>query len=185
MKYLAYLIRSFFVIKDASCSLAAHADLCRAPRGLIMRAEPPLVAQPMYSPVGIGGHTPLLLDRILENTPPLEPLCLEAQLNHKEVSSSEAEPITSLKRPSHKPEDLEEGFHPLDLLYFEDDFFKEFKNTSKYSYQKRPLVPITPLEPLDEEFLGESIKELTAILRENGQKRWNLLLKKFRFILPL
>ena len=56
------------------------------------------------------------------------------------------------------------GNLPLDLPYFEDDFFKDFKNTSKYSYQKRPPVPITPLEPLDKESLRESIMELTAIM---------------------
>jgi hypothetical protein len=44
------------------------------------------------------------------------------------------------------------------------NFFKDFRNTSNYVCQKRPLVPITPLEPLDEEFLKESIKELIAIL---------------------
>ena len=48
----------FFVIKDASHSLAAHANLCRAPRGLILWAGLPLVARPMYSPMGIGGYTP-------------------------------------------------------------------------------------------------------------------------------
>jgi len=70
-----------------------------------------------------------LLDRILENTPPLDPLCVEPKLNHEEVSLAEAKSITSLKRPSPKLKDLEEGIHPLDLLYFEDDFFKEFENT--------------------------------------------------------
>jgi len=65
-----------------------------------------------------------LLDHILENTPPLEPLRVEPKPRHEEVSSAEAEPITSLERPSPEPEDLKEGFHPLNLSYFEDDFFK-------------------------------------------------------------
>ena len=65
---------------------------------------------------------------------------------------------------SPEPEDPKEGFQPLDLSYFEDEFFEDFKNTSKYSYQKRPPVPITPLEPLDKEPLRESIKELTATM---------------------
>jgi hypothetical protein len=42
------------------------------------------------------------------------------------------------------------------------NFFEEFRNTSKY-YQKKPLVPVTPLELIDKESLRESIKELTAI----------------------
>jgi hypothetical protein len=52
-------IRSSFVIKNASRSLTAHADLCRALRGLILWAELLLAARPMYSLVGIGGYTPI------------------------------------------------------------------------------------------------------------------------------
>ena len=77
---------------------------------------------------------------------------------------AKAEPITSLERPSPKPEDPEEGFQPSELLYFEDEFFEDFRNTSKYSCQKRPTIPVTPLEPLDKEPYKESIKELTAIM---------------------
>ena len=57
-----------------------------------------------------------------------------------------------------------EGLQPLDFLFFEDDLFEDFGNTSNYSCQKRPPVPITPLDPLDKDFLRESIKELTAIM---------------------
>jgi hypothetical protein len=46
-----------------------------------------------------------LLDRILENTPPLEPLRVEPELNHEEVSFAEAEPVPSIERPSPEPED--------------------------------------------------------------------------------
>ena len=74
-----------------------------------------------------------LLDRILENTPLLEPLCVEPELCHVEVSLAEAEPLSPLERPSPKPKDSEEGSQPSDLLYFEDDFFEESRNTSKYS----------------------------------------------------
>jgi hypothetical protein len=77
---------------------------------------------------------------------------------------AEARPITSLERPLPKPKDPEKGFQPSDLPYFEDDLFKEFKNTSKYSCQKRPPVLVTPSDPLDKQFLRESIKELTIIL---------------------
>jgi hypothetical protein len=57
-QYLAYPIRSSFVSKDPSRRIVVHADLCRAPRNLILWAGPPLDARPMYSPVGIGGYTP-------------------------------------------------------------------------------------------------------------------------------
>jgi hypothetical protein len=59
---------------------------------------------------------------------------------------------------------LEEGFQPSNLALFEDDLFKDFGNTSKYSCQKRTLVPVTLLDPLHKESLRESIKELTAIM---------------------
>ena len=76
---------------------------------------------------------------------------------------AEAEPAP-LEKPSPKPEDPKEGFQPSDLPYFEDDFFDDFRNTSKYSCQKKPPVPVTPHEPLDKESLRKSIKELTAIM---------------------
>ena len=69
-----------------------------------------------------------------------------------------------LERPLPEPKGLEEGFQRSDLPYFKDDFFKDFRNTSKYSCQKRPPIPITPHEPLDDAFLKESIKELTALI---------------------
>jgi len=105
-----------------------------------------------------------LLDCILENTPSLEPLRVEPESSHEEVSSAESEPIAPNQRPSPKPETPEEGFQPSEFPFFEDEFHEDFKNTSKYSYQKRPLVPVTPLDPLDKEFLRESIRELTSIL---------------------
>jgi hypothetical protein len=104
-----------------------------------------------------------LLDRILENTPSLEPLRVELESSHEEVSSAKAEPIHPIQRPSPEPETPEEGFQPSEFPFFEDEIQEDFGNTSKYSYQKRPPVPITPLDPLDKEFLRESIRELTSI----------------------
>jgi hypothetical protein len=111
-----------------------------------------------------------LLDCILENTPPLEPLHVEPEPIHEEVSSAEAELVTSIERPSPEPKDLEEGFQPLDFSFFEDDIFEDFGNTSNYGCQKRPSVPVTPSEALDKEFLRESIKELTAIMSNEWSK---------------
>jgi hypothetical protein len=105
-----------------------------------------------------------LLDRILENTPPLEPLHVEPMSIPEEVSSAEAKPSPLIQRPSPEPEDLEEGFQPSDLSLFEDDFFEDFRNTSNYSCQKKPPVPVTPLDPLDKNFLKETVRELTAIM---------------------
>jgi len=77
---------------------------------------------------------------------------------------AKAKPITPLERPLPEPEDPEEGFQPSDLAPFEDDLFEDFGNTSNYSCQKKPPVPVTTLDPLDKEFLRESIKELTTIM---------------------
>ena len=78
----------------------------------------------------------VLLDRILQNTPPLETPRVEPMLSHEEVSLAEAEPTLSIQEPSPEPEDPKEGFQPLDLPPFEDDLFEDFGNTSNYSCQK-------------------------------------------------
>ena len=105
-----------------------------------------------------------MLDHILDNTPPLEPLLVEPESSHEEVSSVESEPLPPIQRPSPEPETPKEGFQPSDFPFFEDELLEDFGNTSNYSCQKKPPVPITPLDPLDKEFLRESIRELTSIL---------------------
>jgi hypothetical protein len=105
-----------------------------------------------------------LLSRILENTPPLEPLHVEPMSSHEEVSLAKAEPVSPTQRLSPEPEGLEEGFQPSDLPYFEDDFFEDYRNTLNYSCQKRPPMLVTPLDPLDEESLRETARQLTRIM---------------------
>jgi hypothetical protein len=83
---------------------------------------------------------------------------------HEEASSAKTEPTSYIQESSSKPEDPEEGFQPSNLPPFEDDLFKDFKNTSNYLCQRKPPVPATPLDPLDKDVLRESIKELTAIM---------------------
>jgi len=105
-----------------------------------------------------------LLDCILENTPPLEPLRVEPESSHEEVSLTKAKLILPIQRPSPELKTPKEGFQPSEFPFFEDEFHEDFRNTLKYSYQKRSAVLITPLDPLDKEFLRESIRELTSIL---------------------
>jgi hypothetical protein len=73
-----------------------------------------------------------LLDRILENTPQLEPICVEPKPILEEVSSAKAETIRPLERPSLEPKAQDEGFQPSDLPYFEDDLFEDFGNILNY-----------------------------------------------------
>jgi hypothetical protein len=89
---------------------------------------------------------------------------VEPEPKLEEVSSVEAEPSIPTKRPSFMPEILEEGFQPSDFSFFKDEFLEDFGNTSKYSCQKRSLVLVTPLDPLDDAFLKDSIRELTTIM---------------------
>jgi hypothetical protein len=53
-----------------------------------------------------------------------------------------------------------------------------------YACQKRPPVPITPLEPLDKEFLRESIKELTAILNKEWAEEAESSFEEIRIHIP-
>jgi hypothetical protein len=89
-----------------------------------------------------------LLDRILENTPLLEPHQVEPKLGHEEVSVAEAKPVPPIERPSPEPEDSKEGFQPSNLPYFEDEFFEDFRNNSNYACQKRPPVLVTHPKPV-------------------------------------
>jgi len=102
-----------------------------------------------------------LLDRILENTPPLEPLCVELEPCFEEVSSVEAETNAQPETSSPEPDELRENPLPYALPCFDDDFIDNFGNYSKYN-KKKINVRVTP-EP-DRDSLKESLKELTAIM---------------------
>jgi len=54
-----------------------------------------------------------LLDRILENTPPLEPLRVELEPCFEEVSSAEAETNAQPKTSSPEPDELRENPMPF------------------------------------------------------------------------
>jgi hypothetical protein len=86
--------------------------------------------------------------------------------------------------PSPEPETPKEGFQPLESPFFEDKFYEDFGNTSKYSRQKRPPVPVTPCEPLDKEFLGKSIKVLTVIMSREWIEEAELSSKEIQIHAP-
>ena len=84
-----------------------------------------------------------LLDHVLENMPPLEPLRVEPELCQEEVSSTEIELTPSLERPSPKPEDLKDGFQPTDLPYFEDDLFDDI-GAPRSMFKKKHQIRVAP-----------------------------------------
>jgi hypothetical protein len=48
--------------------------------------------------------------------------------SHEEVSSAKAEPTPLIWRPSPESKDMEEGFKPSNLPYFENDLIEDFGN---------------------------------------------------------
>ena len=44
------------------------------------------------------------------------------------------------------------------------EIFEDFGNTSRYFCQKRPPSLVTPTDPLEEDFLRETIQELTTLI---------------------
>jgi hypothetical protein len=117
-----------------------------------------------------------VLNRILDGTSFVcihEPIPTEPEMRQEETSEIESEHLESQSidltpepSPELKPETPEEEDHlpPEFLQSIECDFFEDFGNTSRYFYQKRPSVPITPMDPSEENYLHETIQELTALM---------------------
>lgn len=72
----------------------------------------------------------------------------------------------STPKPLPEPQTPMEGESQYSDLHFsfEEDFFEDFGNISDYSYQNRLSVPITPSNALEDEFLTETVQELTTIM---------------------
>lgn len=61
----------------------------------------------------------------------------------------------------------EEEIQPSDIPFqFKGDLFEDYGNTSNYSVQKRPPVPRSWNEPLEENFLKEVVHQLATIMSE-------------------
>ena len=102
-----------------------------------------------------------------------EPILTEPEMCQEETSEIESEPIESQSldstpepSPELKPETPEEedSLPPEFLRSIEYDLFEDFGNTSIYFYQKRPSVPVTPMDPSEVNYLGETIQELTTLI---------------------
>jgi hypothetical protein len=99
--------------------------------------------------------------------------------HHEEILVAESQPIDtqsldSTLESSPEPETPKDE-EPLPLEFshiFEEDLFEDFGNTSNYSCQKKPLVPVTPLEPCEKEFLRETKMETSRREDRRGGLDW-------------
>jgi hypothetical protein len=105
-----------------------------------------------------------LLDRILENTPPLEPIRVEPEPCHEDASSAETEITPPSETPSPEPHIPKESLSGLP--YFDYNFHDDFGNYSKYDKKNINRVQVTL--DIDRDFIKESVKEMTAIM----SKEW-------------
>jgi hypothetical protein len=108
-----------------------------------------------------------VLDHILENTffvCETETLKAEAETHHEEALATESESkelpyLDSTPKSSPEPQTpKEEEIQPSEFLYsFEEVIFEDYGNTSNYFYAKRPLIPVTPFDPLNDESLKGTV----------------------------
>ena len=108
-----------------------------------------------------------------------EPVPTEPKMHHEEPSEIESKPLESQSVDSIpetsselKPETPEEE-DPLPLEFLqsiEPDLFEDFGNTSRYFCQRRPSIHVTPTDPLDENYLRETIQELTTLISNEWLK---------------
>ena len=71
------------------------------------------------------------------------------------------ETAPELKSETSEEEDL---LPPEFLRSIESDLFEDFGNTSRYLCQKRPSILVTRMDPLEEDYLRETIQELTTLI---------------------
>ena len=115
-----------------------------------------------------------VLNRILDRTFFVcvhEPAPSEPEVCHEEAPVDESKPLESqsidsiyetspeLKSETSEEEDI---LPPEFLRSIESDLFEDFSNTSRYFCQKRQTIPVTPTDPLEENYLRDMIQELTT-----------------------
>src|SRR6185503_9435234 len=104
----------------------------------------------------------------------------QAEPSEIESEPSESQSVDSIYEttPEHKSETSEEEDSlPSDFLRsIESDVFEDFGNTSRYFCQKRPSSPVTPTDPVEEDFLRETIQELTTLISNEWLQKGELSL---------
>ena len=101
----------------------------------------------------------------------------QAEPSEIESEPSESPSVDSIYEtaPEHKSETSEEEdpSPPEFLQSIELDVFEDFGNTSRYFCQKRPPSPVTPTDPSEENFLRETIQELTTLINNEWLQEEN------------
>ena len=111
-----------------------------------------------------------------EEAPVVESKPLESQ-----PVDSTSEPSPELK--SETPE--EEDPVPLEFLQnFEDNLFEDYGNTSNFFYQKRPLDHVTHIDLPEEDYIRETIQELTIVIGNEWLQEGELALNPIQFDSP-
>ena len=90
-----------------------------------------------------------------------EPLEIESGPLESQSVDSTYETSPELKSETSEEED---PLHPEFLQSIEPDIFEDFGNTSRYFYQRRPSILVAPTDPLEENYLQETIQELTMLI---------------------
>lgn len=121
-----------------------------------------------------------ILDNITETislVAKVQPLREEHNLRQEDIPAAEPLALLDLALgPSPEPQvPKEEETRPLEpLLKFEDDIFEDFRNTSNHYHIRKPLVPTSPLDPLETTILRENMKELTSIMTSEWSQELEL-----------
>ena len=103
-----------------------------------------------------------------------------------EPLESQSVGLTSELSPKLKPEIVEEedSLPPKFLRSIEYDLFEDFGNTSRYFCEKRPSVPVILMDPLEENFLRETIQELTTLMSNEWLQEGELSLNPIQLTSP-
>jgi hypothetical protein len=57
---------------------------------------------------------------------------------------------------------------------FRDDLYEDYGNTLNYFSKKKPPIPLPPPDPIEYQYLKETVRELTSIMSDEWLKEENV-----------